>query len=45
MFTSFKEAWAKFDPDATKYVELKHFRALMFAIPEPIGWDDSYKDN
>jgi hypothetical protein len=44
-FAGFKEAWASFDPDATGFIELKYFKELMFAIPAPIGWDDSFKDN
>jgi len=45
IFEGFKDAWSKFDHDATGLIETSQFTDLMFEIGKPLGWDESYRDN
>lgn len=41
----FREIWAQFDPDATTFVKLADLREFLFALGEPLGFDESYKQS
>lgn len=40
----FRDAWSKFDPDATGFIDINYFADLMFALGKPLGWDEAYRD-
>ncbi len=39
----FREVWAEFDPEGTTFISLYQLRDFLFALGEPLGFDDSYK--
>ena len=41
---TYKDAWAKFDPDATGFIEATNFVDMMLEFGPPLGWDKSFKD-
>ena len=41
---NFRDAWSKFDPDASKFIDINYFSDLMFALGQPLGWDKSYRN-
>ena len=41
----FQLAWSIFDPDATGYIKVSDFSELMLNIGDPLGWDESYRDD
>ena len=41
----FALAWSYFDPDGTGYIKVSDLPAVMFAMGEPLGWDESYRDD
>lgn len=41
----FRDAWSRFDPNATCFIRTKDFPKLMLALGAPIGWDESFKQD
>jgi len=39
---AFAEAWAEFDPDATKYIHHEHLVQLLMKLPPPLGIKGSF---
>ncbi len=39
----FREVWAEFDPEGSTCIRLHQLRDFLFALGEPLGFDDSYK--
>ena len=35
----FRDAWAKFDPEATTYIKIFKLPDLLFELGKPLGWD------
>jgi hypothetical protein len=42
---SYLEAWSKFDPDALGLIPIDNLSELLFALDEPLGWDESVRGN
>lgn len=45
MINDFKVAWSTLDPNATGNIHVANLAELLFALGDPLGWDDSYRDN
>ena len=41
----FRDAWSRFDPNATCFIRTKDFPKLMLALGAPIGWDETFKND
>ena len=41
----FRDVWSKFDQDAISFIKVEDFPEFMFALPPPLGWDESYKED
>ncbi|CDW88224.1 voltage-gated ion channel superfamily [Stylonychia lemnae] len=41
----FRDTWCKYDPQGTGFIRIQKMANFMLDLGEPLGWDDSYKDN
>lgn len=41
----FRECWSKFDKNGTCFIKLTELPELLFMLGEPLGWDESYRNN
>lgn len=41
----FRIAWANYDPDAEGFIECGELKQFLFDIGEPLGFDETYKDD
>ena len=39
---TYKDAWAKFDPEGTGFIEATNFVDMMLEFGPPLGWDKSF---
>ena len=44
IMSQYRNAWAKFDPEATGFIESSQFGELLFAFGPPLGWSSSYRN-
>ena len=44
MLEKFRDAWSKYDPDATGFLKIEDFADVMFELGKPLGWDESYRN-
>jgi hypothetical protein len=45
MNLTFRQIWADFDPDATTFMNIGDFRAFLFQLGSPLGFDEIYKND
>jgi len=43
MKEKFREAWSKYDQDATGFMKIKKFPKMMLTLGGKFGWDESFK--
>ena len=41
----FREVWSEFDPEATTFIRLKDLRLFLFALGNPLGFDETFADS